>query len=61
MILLEFLSSKYHGERGRVRWPARGGQLGLAAVSLLIVGHNQEHFFSKTFFIYSGVGKLKLF
>jgi hypothetical protein len=35
MILFESFSSKYHGEKGRVGWPAGGGQLGLAVVSLL--------------------------
>jgi hypothetical protein len=35
MNFFEFLSSNYHGEGEKVGWPALGGQLGLAAVSLL--------------------------
>jgi hypothetical protein len=31
----EFFSSKYHEKREKMGWPAWGGQLGLAAVSLL--------------------------
>jgi hypothetical protein len=50
MNFVKFFSSKYHGERGTVGWPAGGGQLGLAAVSLLHNCLNQGHFL-KSFFL----------
>jgi hypothetical protein len=51
MNFFEFFSSNYHGERGKVGWPAGGSQLGLAAVSLLHNCLNQGHFFSKSLFM----------
>jgi hypothetical protein len=48
MIFSESFSSKYHKERGKVGWPAGGGQLGLDAVSLLH-SLNQGHFFLSLF------------